>query len=185
MAQAPIQRALLMSSRAYGLAATGRLEEARAVLPEVGDYAVNEDEARIFIDWDQARRNLEKKCDRLLRGGVLGQYAAQVGHLARISDWKGEEERAREQYDRVLKVCEQIGDVGNTLVPHTGLGVLEARQQNLAAAETHLRALREVVEGPEDMGGVVGLYQRLVGAVAALRGETRRPARPSSVRSRS
>jgi len=170
-AQAPIQRAVLSSARASLLGVAGRLEELRAILPELGDFAINEDLARAYLDWDLAETRTKEKCATLRSRGVLGQYTAQYPVLAWVRDLKGDDEGARVAYLDTIAVCEQIENHENVLMPRLNLAVLEARCGNLPAADAQLEKVREIMNGPEDHCGLVGVLLRAEGAVAAARGD--------------
>jgi class 3 adenylate cyclase len=169
--QTPIQRALLLSSRAHSLALSGRLDELREVLPELQQVAMGEDYARYYLDWDGTEAVLGEKLERLRAGGSLGQVASQGWILPRIRQLKGDESGAAKLYEEHLALCDGQGELFNSLTPRLNLVLLEAGHGNLPAAEAHLARAREVIEGPEDWLGVKGSLARAEAAVAAARGD--------------
>jgi class 3 adenylate cyclase len=169
--QSPIQRQVLTSSYADALGMSGRLDELRRLIPELQDLAMNEDQSRAFVDWALAERKLVPKLERLRAGGVLGQLAAISATLGWIRDLEGDEPRARAAYADGIAACEQVGDRRSVLLPRLRLAVLLAGRGELAGAEEQVARAREIIEGPEDHRGMLGMLARADGAVAAARGE--------------
>jgi class 3 adenylate cyclase len=169
--QSPIQRALLVYSYGDALGMSGRLDELRKLIPEFQDLAMNEDQSRVFVDWTLAKRKLEPKLERLRAGGVLAQVAAASPILGWIRDLEGDEPGARAAYADAIAVCEQVGDRRSVLLPRLRLAVLEAGRGELAGAEEQVARAREIIEGPEDHRGMVGVLARADAAVAAARGD--------------
>jgi len=169
--QSPIQRALLVGTRAEALGISGQLDELRKRLPELQDYGYGEDRARMFIDWELAERGLRPKVERLRSGGALGQVAAQSYPLAWIRELEGDEPGARGAYEETIDACERSGDRVFVLLPRLRLAILEAARGELAAAERQVTRAREIIEGTEDHRGLVGVLARAEGAIAAARGD--------------
>jgi class 3 adenylate cyclase len=169
--QSPIQRGLLMSLFAIGLGMSGRLDELRKVLPELSDYGMNEEHARVFVDWTLAERRLVPKLTRLGVGGAWGQAVVQAPLLGWIRELEGDEPGARAAYADTIADCERMGDRLHVLLPRLRLAILEAGRGDLAAAAEQLARARETIEGPEDHRGLVGVLARGDAALAAARGD--------------
>jgi class 3 adenylate cyclase len=169
--QAPIQRAVLTGSYASGLGQSGRLAELRKLLPELPDYALAEEQARVYVDWSLAERKLGPKVERLSRGGALGQLVVAATRLAWIRDHAGDEAAARAGYSDVIALGERLGDGVNPAPARLHLAVLEATRGEIAAAEEQVARARETIEGPEDHRALVGVLARAEGALAAARGD--------------
>jgi len=169
-AQAPIQRAILISARCNGLAISGRLEAARELLPQLEDYAFAEDESRLYFDWEATEKIVVEKAARLREGGGLGQVYAYEWMLPRIRDLKNDISGAARGYEEFLSLCDSAGEQFHVVRTRLWLAILEAGRGNLPAAESQLARGRAVVEGPEDWRGVMGLLARAEGAIAAARG---------------
>ena len=149
----------------------GRLEEASALLPELLDYGMGEDQPRRYFDWDEAERRLIPKLERMRAGGALGQVLAQEKHLGWILRRKGDDEGAARCYLELLALGEEQKDRWHTVSILPDLAVLEAGRGNLPDAEHHVKRLREILEGPEDWRGMTGQLAQAEGAVAAARGD--------------
>jgi len=170
-AQAPVQRSMLESGLACALGTAGRIEELRALLPDLRDDGMNADFARYFVDWDLAEAGARACAADLWTRGVRGAPSSTRRLLGMILDLKGDDEGARAAYRDHLVRAEEVGLIEVLAVPRLALAVLEARCGDVAAAETHLEEAHEIFDGPEDMRGTVGLLQRAEGAVAAARGD--------------
>jgi tetratricopeptide (TPR) repeat protein len=169
-AQSPIQRGLLVMTLACTLGVSGRVAELRALEPEIVDCGLNEDEARVFYDWDLAETRAKAKLEILRSRGALGQYSALSPLLGKVRDLKGDDEGARAAYHEAIAACEQVGNRKDVIVPRLSLAALEARCGNVAEAEAHLAKARELFDGPEDLRGMIGVLHRAEVAVAAARG---------------
>jgi len=169
--QSPIQRGVLVGSYGETLGTSGRLAELRKLMPEFQDLSMNEDQTRLFVDWTLAERKFEPKLESLRARGVLGQVAGLSPILGWIRELEGDEPSARAAYADTIKVCEQVGDRRSVLRPRLRLAVLEAGRGELAAAEEQVARAREIIEGPEDHRGMLGVLARADAAVAAARGD--------------
>jgi class 3 adenylate cyclase len=169
--QSPIQRACLVSAQAVGLSFSGRLDEAREVLPDLEPMGLGEDYAMHLFDWEVAEPEARWKRERLLERGALGQFGALGWVLARVRDLRGDEVEAARLYEEYLKVCDGIGERFNATPARLKFAVLEAHRGNLPSAEAQLAHARAIVEGPEDWLGVVGYLALAEAAVAAARGD--------------
>jgi class 3 adenylate cyclase len=170
-AQAPIQRSMLECGRAVALGTAGRMEELRALMPELGDQATHAGQASFFFDWDLAEERARAQCENLRARGVWGMYPSQANLPGLIRDLKGDDEGARTAYLDCIGVSEQVGYVETVVIPRLNLAVLEARCGNLAAAEAQILEARKIFDGPEDQRGLVGVLQRADGAVAAAKND--------------
>jgi class 3 adenylate cyclase len=153
------------------LGAAGRLDELRKLLPELQDHAMGEDEARVFVDWSLVELKLGPKLAKLRAGGARGQLTVLSALLARLRGFIGDEPGARAACADAIALCEQVGDRQSLLRPLLQLAILEARRGDLSAAEAPLARAREIIDGPEDHRGMVGLLARADAALAAARGD--------------
>jgi class 3 adenylate cyclase len=150
---------------------SGRLDDLRKLLPELQEQALGEEYARAYVDWALTERKLGPKIERLRAGGAWGLLPGQLALLARIRALAGDEPAARAGCADAIAVGERVGD--RAFTPHARLllAILEAGRGDLAAAEAQVAALREIIEGPEDYGGMHGALARADGAIAAARGD--------------
>jgi class 3 adenylate cyclase len=169
--QSPIQRSNLVVIHATALATAGRLEEARALLPDLLDYAMGEDQPRAYFDWDEAEKQLIPKLERMRAGGALGMVLAQECVLGWILRRKGDHEGAARCYLGLLALAEEQKDEWHTGWILADLAVLEASRGAFPDAERHVARLREILEGPEDWRGMSGQLAQAEGALAAARGD--------------
>ena len=169
--QAPIQRGVLVASYTEALAVSGRLGELRKLIPELQDLAMNEDIAKVYVDWALAERNLEPKLERLRAGGVMAQVAVMSATLGWARELRGDVPAATATYAGSIMVCEQVGDRRSVLASRLRLAVLEAGRGELAGAEEQVTRAREIIDGPEDHRGLVGMLARADAALAAARGD--------------
>ncbi len=170
-AQAPFQREILTNTRASALVLAGRLEEAQEALEQAPTRWMNTDFVQFFFDWDLAAATSAAKFEDMEARGVHVLATSHYDIRARIRDVKGDDEGARAAYLEVIEYAEPLGFVEQLDRPRMALAVLEARCGNLEAAEEHLARARELIEGPEDYRGMVGVFERAQGAVAAARGD--------------
>jgi class 3 adenylate cyclase len=94
-----------------------------------------------------------------------------LGDLGWVRELRSDEEGARATYAESIALCEQAGDRTHVLLARLRLAVLEAARGDLVAAAAQVATAREIIEGPEDYRGVVGLLARAEGAIAAARGD--------------
>ena len=170
-AQAPLQRLMILNAQTAALATAGRVEEARALLPEASVAWMNTDQVQFFLDWDLAEVTARQRFEDFRARGVKGMPIAQQDMQGRIREVRGDDEGARAEYLGCVARAEEIGHVEALMRPRLGLAMLEARSGDLAAAEAHLSAAREIFDGPEDLRGLVGILHRAEGAVAAAKGD--------------
>jgi tetratricopeptide (TPR) repeat protein len=169
--QSPIQRALLMSAHAETLGMSGDLAALRKRMPEVQDYGLGEERARVYVDWRLTEVRLREKIEQMRAGGAFSQVAALSAGIGWIRELEGDESGAREGYSETIERCQNVGDLLNVVLPRLRLAVLEATRGDLPAAEAQLAAAREIIDGPEDHRGLVGVLARVDAVVAAARGD--------------
>ncbi len=169
--QSPIQRSILLSGHVRALAMAGRLDEAKALLPDLQDLIAGEEIVRAYFDWDEAEKRLGPKMEHLRRRGALGQVSPQEQTLGWIRRRRGDDEGAAKNYRQVLALCDEQKNPYETVWVVSELALIEARRGNLPEAERLAARLREIVEGPEDWRGIVGRLEQAEGAIAAARGD--------------
>ncbi|MEM7437888.1 MAG: adenylate/guanylate cyclase domain-containing protein, partial [Myxococcota bacterium] len=166
-AQAPLQRAIILNSRAAACAVAGRIEEARAAIEEGASSWMNADLVLFHWDWDAAEAFAQKKRDELQARGVGGFVVSDWALRGRVREMRGDDEEARRLYRECVEEADRFGFAEQLDRSLFGLAALEAKVGDTESAEHHLRRGRERFVGTEDMRGMAGLLYRAEGAVAA------------------
>ncbi|MGI9591113.1 MAG: adenylate/guanylate cyclase domain-containing protein, partial [Myxococcota bacterium] len=170
-AQAPAQRGLLVNGLAFSLGVAGRIEELRALLPELREDGMNEDYARMYFDWDVAASGLDAQREDMRARGVRA-LAIGLPHLyGMVHELKGDDAGARAAYLDIIASFDEVGVVEGGTLPCLHLAMLEARCGDVAAAGGLIERARRIFEGPEDYCGQIGVLRRAEGALAAARGD--------------